>query len=182
MTLNPIVTLRRTMTRLLACLLAAAVVAGCSLAAAPRGPTRQCSLASATRTRACSRTRCSRSSASSGALLPVVERGAEGPRERRAGWTTGFARPQSHQHRAADLVLRRARLEVPEAALQAPDGARVHEGLQSLPNAVAGREGDQPLERGEPPLAADLQEPEAGGAVLQRGASTAAAARSSRRT
>src|SRR3954469_11253108 len=36
MTLNPIVTLRRTMSRLLACLMAAAVLAGCGFAAAPQ--------------------------------------------------------------------------------------------------------------------------------------------------
>src|SRR5215207_11677623 len=35
MTLNPIVTLRRTMSRFIACLVAAAVLAGCGFAAAP---------------------------------------------------------------------------------------------------------------------------------------------------
>ena len=53
----------------------------------------------------------------------------------------------------------------PQQAVQAAERQRVHARLQGVPQALAAGQGDQPLERGQPPLAADLQEPEAGGAV-----------------
>ena len=167
MTLNPIVTLRRIMTRFIACLAAAVVVAGCGLAAAPQ-------------------------KSEAAVLVGIGEQDASmftdplftqlGFKRARyfPSWNVALkpqeaalARPVARRRagarsRAADLVLRRARLGVPEEAVQAADGAPVHEGLQGLPQALAAGEGDQPLERGEPPLAADVQEPEAGGAVLQR--------------
>ena len=167
MTLNPIVTLRRTMSRFIACLVAAAVLTGCGFAAAPQ------------KSEAAVLVGIGEQNASMFSNPLFTQIGfkraryfpswnvAQKPQE--AAWLDQWLRRRAGAGcRAADLVLRRARLVVPVEAVQAADGQPVHEGVQGLPRALAAGEGDQPMERGEPPLAADVQEPEARGAVLQR--------------
>ena len=95
------------MTRLLACLAAAAVLAGCGLAAAPQksdaavlvgiGEQDASMFTDPLFTQLGHQAR---------PLLPVVERGAEAAGGR-AGSTSGSAGAQAHRRRAADLVLRR---------------------------------------------------------------------------
>ena len=57
--------------------------------------------------------------------------------------------------------------QVPGQAVQAPHDPPVHEGVQGVPQEVAGGQGDPALERGQPPQPAHVQEPQTGRAVLQ---------------
>ena len=157
------------MTRSLACLAAVLVLAGCGLAASPQRSEAAILVGiGAAGRRVVHQPALHPARREARPLLPVLERGAQ-------AHGGGLARHLAHhspvgRSRAADQLQPGARLALPVASVHAAERRAVHARLQGLPPALAAGQGREPVERGQPPLAADLQEPQARGAVLQRGA------------